>query len=287
MRLIQHPALQLQSPYPRIGSKRIDDSPRVGELLLARREGRIDQRHLGRMDCEHAGKPVRAGCFCRALRTFDIAEISVERVDGPDSTGMGDKQGLSPNEAECIGPMPIGIALARSAKLGREVFRPPGETCQTRHGGIHIGRDRQRGARCFAYQRKQAGLAIGDAMPLFELVDFSRDLPDLLGPFRLRQHDAFRSTRHNGGKILAPKAGFYSVDPHPPRLLAHRDLAPMHLKPVTCHASRGRLGRNRHRVFQIDDQRMGTRLRRLEQLLFAIARHEQPGSRNGAHVLLL
>src|SRR4051794_3348474 len=58
VRLVDHPAVELERPRARIVGKGLDDRPGLGDLGLAWGEAGIDHRHLRRVDRHHAGKAV-------------------------------------------------------------------------------------------------------------------------------------------------------------------------------------------------------------------------------------
>ena len=92
----------------------------------------------------------------------------------------------------------------------------------------------------------------------------------ILRPFAFGQGYAIGTVGHNRGQVVQRQPGIQRVDAHEQRrALARRVQHRRH------GLSRRRFGRSRHRILQVEDQRIGIASARLGEFLLAVTGNEQ------------
>ena len=116
-------------------------------------------------------------------------------------------------------------------------------------------------------QRYDLRLTRVDAVAIFEFIDAGRKRHRVPRMTRLWQHDAGRLSWNDRLQIGFPVLAIDGIDAHPDVPLANQV--------VRGHLSRRRLRRGRDGVFEVENERIGTRTARFLQLAPGIGRHEQ------------
>ena len=178
MRRVDHLAVEAERAGAGIGGEQVDDAARVRDLLVCRREGLVDHRHLRGVDRHHTGEAVARAAGGISGKTVEIAEIGVDRLDRRDARGMCAEQGERASELVGGGVAAVGLARGGGADRGGQILRAPGQAGKAR-GHIAVAAEREDRGRGFGGDRQDRDVARQPGV----------ERAERLSPFRLGQDD--------------------------------------------------------------------------------------------------
>ena len=232
---------------------------------------------MARVDQRLAVEAVALGGHAFVAQAVEVLHVHPHRVDRFDAGGAGARQAQIAGQPEGAAMLAGRGAVVTGTERGGQVFGAPHQAPDPR-AAIAVAAQGEEGIGRFGHDRHDAGRAWCDAMRGLEGVQVVGNAAHVIAMAGLGQHDAVRPVRHHGGQIVDGQAGVQRIDAHEQRLPAVRggqhgggDCPGFHLA-----------GR-RHRVFQVEDQRIGRAFARLLELAGAIARHEEHGAHRHRH----
>src|SRR5882762_4194886 len=282
MRAVVHLSVDCDDSGPRALDEGFDDLTRERDVVRARCKAPVDAFDLIGMDRDPAQEAPAAGQTAIALERFEIAEIRVQRVDRLHLRRRGRQQRPGAGVHVSRRQRTVLFAVVDRPQRRGEVLGAPGDSDESGRA-LAVARQVQRSLRGFGGDHDDLDRPGLQAGPNLEHVQIVSQPDHVFRAIGLGQDDAVQAFSHDRHEVEQRIRGTEGIDAHEALPVA---LAARGEQVLSSHLARQRAAFGRHRVFQVEDERVGSNVGRLQQLALAVGWNKQQGTqRHGCGVL--